>query len=330
MPLPSEGKVIELPTPGAPDNLRVAIRPVVSPKPGEVLIRVRYAGVNGPDIAQRKGHYPPPPGASDILGLEVSGYVESIGEGVTGFAVRDAVCALTNGGGYAEYCAVNAAHCMPVPEPLTLLQAASLPETYCTIWSNIFMSAGLRSGQTFLVHGGAGGLGTTAVQLGKMIGATVVATDTPEQRCSFVETLGADRVINYAVEDFVEIVRREFGGADVILDVVGGDYFMRNLKAARHDGHIVQLAFARGSKVDVDLMPIMLKRLRYTGSTLRSRSDEQKSAICSALVENVWPYFGQGKLNPVVTHVFPLDSAAEAHCMMEAAGHVGKIMLAVE
>ncbi len=329
MTFPSEARVMELSASGPADNFAILVRPVVPPKEGEVLIKVSYAGVNGPDIAQRKGHYPPPPGASDIIGLEVSGHVAAVGEGVTQFAQGDTVCALTNGGGYADYCAVNAAHCMLVPESLTLLQAASLPETYCTIWSNIVMTAGLRAGQTFLVHGGAGGLGTTATLLGKMIGATVIATDTPRARCDFIASLGADRVIDYGQEDFVEIVRHDFGGADVILDVVGGDYFMRNLKVARHDGHIVQLAFARGSKLEADLMPIMLKRLHYTGSTLRSRSDEQKAAICAALVRDVWPRFREGKLTPVVRQVLPLDQAAEAHRMMEAAGHVGKIMLSV-
>lgn len=325
--IPESMHVIEMSKAGGPDVLREATRAVPEPASHEVLVRVAYAGVNGPDLMQRKGLYPAPPGASELLGLEISGEVAAIGGDVGDWRVGDPVCALTNGGGYAEFCAVDAAHCLPLPEGLSLQAAASLPETYFTIWSNIFMAAGLSEGETFLVHGGAGGLGTTAIQLGKAFGATVVATESPEERCAFCRDLGADRVIDYEREDFVAIVREEYGGADVILDIVGGPYVERNIKAARHDGRIVQLAFALGSRIEIDLMPIMLKRLHYTGSTLRSRTPAYKARVARELRERVWPLFAAGKLRHVVDTVLPLAAAADAHRMMESAGHKGKIVL---
>ncbi len=324
--LPEDMTAIEMTEAGGPEVLRPGRRPVPRPRDGEVLIKVAAAGVNGPDLVQRKGLYPAPKGASDLLGLEVSGEVVALGGGVTGLATGDHVCALTNGGGYAAYCAVEAAHCLPIPDGVSVQDAAGLPETFFTVWSNVFMGARLAAGELFLVHGGSGGIGTTAIQLGKAFGARVYATDSPEARCRIARDLGADRVIDYATEDFVEIVR-DAGGADVILDIVGGPYVERNIKAAAHDGRIVQLAFALGSKVELNLMPIMLKRLTYTGSTLRTRPSAFKAEIASQLKAQVWPLFAEGKLRTVTTHTFPLAQAAQAHALMESAGHTGKILL---
>jgi len=321
-------QVVESSAAGGPDVLRPATRSVPEPTSNEVLVKVAYAGVNGPDLMQRRGLYPPPKGASDLLGLEISGQVVAVGDGVSRWQVGDAVCALTNGGGYAAYCPVLADHCLPVPPGLDLRAAASLPETYFTIWSNIFMTAGLSAGDIFLVHGGAGGIGTTAIQLGKAFGATVVATDSPAERCQFCVELGADRVVDYNIEDFVAVVRDAYGGADVILDIVGGPYVARNIKAAKPDGRIVQLAFALGAEVTVNLMPIMLKRLTYTGSTLRSRPDVFKSRVARELEDKVWPLFAEGRLRQVVDKILPLADAAEAHRLMESAAHKGKILLA--
>lgn len=325
--IPETMNVVEISSPGGAEVLVPATRPVPAAKPGEVLVRVAYAGINGPDLMQRRGLYPPPKGASDLLGLEISGEVVAVGEGVTRWTAGDRICALTNGGGYAEYCAINADHCLPIPGGLGTDEAASLPEAFFTIWSNIFMTAGLAAGEVFLVHGGAGGLGTAAIQLGKAFNATVVATESPAERCAFCESLGADRVIDYNEEDFVEVVRNTFGGADVILDIVGGPYIARNIKAARHDARIVQLAFAMGADVQINLMPVMLKRLHYTGSTLRSRSDAYKAEVARELEEKVWPLFSTSQLRPVVGAILPLAEAAEAHRLMESAGHKGKIIL---
>ena len=324
---PPQMQLIEVSAPGGPDKLTSARRPLPVPRSGELLVKVAYAGVNGPDIMQRKGLYPPPQGATDILGLEIAGEIVAAGAGVRRWKIGDAVCALTNGGGYAEYCAVHEDHCLPIPAGLGLMEAASLPEAYFTVWSNLFMTARLSAGETLLVHGGAGGLGTAAIQLGKAFGAKVAATDSPAERIAVCARLGADRVIDYASGDFVDIVRQEFGGADVILDIVGGPYIQRNMKAARHDGRIVQLAFALGAKVELDVMPVMLKRLHYTGSTLRSRPDAFKSEVARQLEAQVWPLFERGALKPVVNQVLPLAQAAEAHRLMERAGHIGKIVL---
>jgi len=325
----AEMTCIEITGPGGPEVLVAGSRPRPVAGAGEVLIRVAAAGVNGPDMMQRKGLYPPPQGASDLLGLEVAGTVEALGDGVAGWAVGDAICGLANGGGYAEYCAIDADHCLPIPENLSAIEAASLPETYFTVWSNIFMSAGLSAGEVYLVHGGAGGLGTTSVQLAKAFGASVIATDSPGERCAIAAELGADRVVDYNEEDFVDVVRGEFGGAHVILDIVGGPYIERNIKAARPDCRIVQLAFALGSKVEINLMPVMLKRLTYTGSTLRSRPDAYKSDVAAELREKVWPLFADATVKPVVNSVIPLREAREAHALMERAGHAGKIVLEV-
>ncbi|MDH3228710.1 MAG: NAD(P)H-quinone oxidoreductase [Alphaproteobacteria bacterium] len=326
--IPQSMQVVEAGGPGGPDVLKAATRAVPAPAAGEVLVRVAYAGVNGPDLMQRRGLYPPPKGAPDLLGLEIAGDIVAVGDGVSRWRPGDRVCALANGGGYAEYCTVLADHCLPVPGGLDLREAASLPETCFTIWSNIFMTARLSAGETFLVHGGAGGIGATAIQLGKAFGATVVATDSPAERCDFCRALGADRVVDYESEDFVAVVRDSFGGADVILDIVGGPYVARNIKAAKPDGRIVQLAFAQGAEVTVNLMPVMLKRLIYTGSTLRSRPDVFKAQVARELEEKVWPLFAQGRFKTVVDQVLPLAEAAEAHRLMESATHKGKILLA--
>lgn len=326
--MPRQMQVVEISAPGGPEVLRTATRPLPQPKAGEVLIKVATAGVNGPDLMQRKGLYPPPAGAPDLLGLEVSGAIAALGDQVQRWSVGDKVTALTNGGGYAEYCTVDARHCLPIPRGIELSDAASLPETFFTVWSNVFMGAGLTAGETFLVHGGAGGIGTTAIQLGKAFGAKVVATDSPEIRCRICRNLGADRVIDYRQEDYVEIMRQE-GGANVILDIVGGPNIERNFKAATHDGRIIQLAFALGSKVDINLMPVMLKRLTYTGSTLRTRSPAFKAKIAQELEANVWPLIESGKIKPVVHASFTLAEAARAHALMESGTHIGKIVLTV-
>ncbi|HSQ04594.1 MAG TPA: NAD(P)H-quinone oxidoreductase, partial [Burkholderiales bacterium] len=267
-------------------------------------------------------------GASPLLGLEVSGEIATLGAQVKRWSVGDKVAALTNGGGYAEYCIVHAEHCLPVPKGVSLLDAAGLPETYFTVWSNVFIGAGLKAGETFLVHGGAGGIGTTSIQLGKAFGAKVIATDSPQERCNICRDLGADRVIDYRQEDYVEVVRQE-GGANVILDIVGGPNIERNFKAASHDARIIQLAFALGSKVDINLMPVMLKRLTYTGSTLRTRPVAFKTRIAQELEAQVWPKIASGAIRVVTSRTFPLAEAAQAHALMESSQHTGKILLTV-
>lgn len=324
----SEMNAVEISKPGGPEVLVPVRRPVPGVRPGEVLIRVVSAGVNGPDIMQRKGLYPPPEGASDLPGLEVSGEVVVLGEGVTSWPLGALVTALTNGGGYAEYCAVDARHCLPIPQGVSLQDAGGLPETCFTVWSNIFHGVGLKAGETLLVHGGAGGIGATAVQLGKAFGARVVATDSPRERCDFVRGLGADRVVDFREEDFVEVMRG-LGGANVILDIVGGPNIERNFKAAAYDARIVQLAFNAGSKLEINLMPVMLKRLHYTGSTLRTRPAEFKAIIANELRQQVWPKIAEGSLRMVTSKVFPLNDAAAAHALMESGGHTGKILLSV-
>jgi len=327
--LPQEMQVVEISAPGKPDVLRTATRAVPVPKADEVLIKVAAAGVNGPDMMQRKGLYPAPPGASDLLGLEVSGEIVAAGAAVKRWKIGDKVTALTNGGGYAQYCTVDAQHCLPIPAGISLRDAGSLPETFFTVWSNVFMGAGLKSGENFLVHGGAGGIGATAIQLAKAFGVKVFATDSPAARCDFARGLGADRVIDYRDEDFVERVR-EGGGANVILDIVGGPNIEKNFKAANHDGRIIQLAFAAGSKVEINMMPVMLKRLSYTGSTLRTRPPAYKNEIARQLEEKVWPLIAAGTIKPIVNAVFPLADAAKAHALMESSTHIGKILLTLE
>ncbi|MEM0944200.1 MAG: NAD(P)H-quinone oxidoreductase [Pseudomonadota bacterium] len=310
---------------GGAEVLTPAMRPLPQPGPGEVLVRVAAAGVNGPDLMQRRGLYPAPKGASDLLGLEMAGHVVALGEGVTRWAVGDALCGLTNGGAYAEYVAVDASHCLAIPEGVSLEDAAGLPETFFTVWSNVFHGHEVSPWGLFLVHGGGGGIGSTAIQLGRAKGLRVFTTDAAGAR-AFCEGLGAERVIDYAAENFVAITR-EAGGADIILDIIGGETIAQNIKAANHDCRIIQLAFNAGSKVEINLMPVMLKRLTYTGSTLRTRPDGFKSAVARALEAEIWPLFAEGRLRPVTHTVLPLDAAEEAHRMMEAATHRGKILL---
>ncbi len=327
--IPDTMRVIEMEGTGGPEILRLGKRPAPRPGPGQVLVRVAAAGVNGPDMMQRKGLYPPPPGASDLLGLEIAGQVVGRGEGVTAWSEGDQVCALTNGGGYAEYCLAEADQCLPIPGGMAVRDAAGLPETFITVWSNLFLEGGLLAGQTLLVHGGAGGIGTTAIQLAHAFGVRVFATDSPAARCQVCRDLGADQVIDYNEQDFVEAVRKA-GGADMILDIVGGPYIERNIKAVSPGGRIVQLAFALGSKVEVNFMPIMLKRITYTGATLRTRPAAFKAQTVSELRQKAWPKIAEGRIKAVTTEVFPLARANEAHALMEKAGHTGKILLEME
>lgn len=323
--LPDTMQVIEFDSPGGPDVLRPGERPVPQPGPHEVLIKVAAAGVNGPDIMQRQGLYPAPPGASDLLGLEASGEVVALGEGATRWKIGDKVCALTKGGAYAAYVPAHEGHCLPIPYGVDLIDAAGLPETFMTVWSNIFLPENRPKGTKFLVHGGSGGIGSTAIQLGKAMGWRVFTTAGTEQGLAFCTELGAERAINYRTEDFVAVMK-DAKGADVILDIMGGDYIGRNLKAAATDARIVQLAFRAGSKVELDVMPLMLRRITYTGSTLRPRPDDFKTETARQLTETMWPHFPDGIR--VVTHaVVPFAEAAKAHAMMEAAGHQGKILL---
>ena len=316
---------IEIKEPGGPEVLELGQRDLPEPNPDEVVIKVKAAGVNGPDLVQRRGHYPPPKGASDLLGLEVSGTISAIGTGVKNLTVGDEVCALTNGGGYAEYVAVNSAHCLPIPGNIALQDAAGLPETYFTVWSNLFYDQPNPEGQNLLVHGGAGGIGSTAIQLGKALGMQVFTTCKGED-ADYCKSLGADIAIDFETEDFVEIVRAH-KGANLILDIIGGNYVAKNIKAASPDARIVQLAFNAGSKMELNLMPVMLKRLVYTGSTLRSRPESFKSDIARDLAEKVWPLFEQKKLKAQTHKVFNFKDARQAHTMMEAAAHRGKILL---
>ncbi len=327
-PLPATMRAVEISAPGGPEVLKPVERPLPAPKPHEVLVKVVATGINGPDIMQRKGLYPAPAGASDLPGLEVSGEVAAKGAAVSRWNVGDRIVGLTNGGGYAEYVAVDAEHCLTVPKGISMLDAAGLPETFFTVWSNVFIGAGLKAGETFLVHGGAGGIGTTCIQLGKAFGAKVIATDSPAARCQVCTDLGADRVVDYRSEDFVEVVRAE-GGANVILDIVGGANIEKNFKAASHDARIIQLAFATGSKVEINLMPVMLKRLTYTGSTLRTRPDAFKARVARELEAQVWPKIAEGKIRVVTHKALPLAEAAQAHAMMESSQHTGKILLQV-
>ena len=320
-------KVIEIAEPGGPEVLRLAERPLPEPGYGEVRLRVAYAGVNRPDALQRAGAYDPPPGASDLPGLEASGTVEAIGPGVTGWSVGDQVCALLPGGGYAEQVVTSAAHCLPVPRGMSLEAAACLPETYFTIWTNVFLRGGLKAGETFLVHGGSSGIGTTAIQLAHAFGARVFATAGTGEKCRACEGLGAERGINYREEDFVDILHKA-GGADLILDMVGGDYIPRDLKALEDEGRLVFIAFLGGPQVEVNFAEIMVRRLTVTGSTLRPQATLAKARIAEDLRREVWPLLEAGRVAPLVESTFPLEQAAEAHRALEA-DHVGKIVLKV-
>ena len=327
--LPKTMTVIEAKSAGGPEVLVAGTRLLPEPGPGEVLIEVEAAGINRPDVLQRQGLYPAPKGASDLLGLEVAGKVVKLGPGATRFQVGDLVCALVNGGGYAEYAVAPEATTLPVPPGLTLIEAAALPETVFTVWHNVFERANLQPGEWLLVHGGTSGIGTTAIQIASALGAKVMVTVGSAEKARAAEALGAVRAVNYAQEDFVEAVRVETGGhgANVILDMVGGDYVDRNLRAAALDGRIVQIAFLKGSKVDVDLMRLMLRRLTLMGSTLRAQTAEAKARMAKGLEERIWPLIAQGKLKPVIDSTFALKDAAEAHRRIDDPAHIGKIVL---
>ncbi|MBW4709365.1 NAD(P)H-quinone oxidoreductase [Roseobacter sp. YSTF-M11] len=321
-------RAVEITEPGGPDVLKLTERPVPEPAHGQVVIKVAWAGVNRPDALQRAGLYAPPPTASDLPGLEASGEVVALGDGVTSLQVGDQVCALLPGGGYADYVATPAAHCLPVPEDMGLKEAACLPETYFTVWSNVFTRGGLQAGERFLVHGGSSGIGTTAIQLARAFGARVFTTAGSADKCDACNELGAEIAINYREQDFVEVVRAE-GGADLILDMVGGDYIPRNLKTLADDGRLVQIAFLSGPKVEVNFTPLMTRRLTMTGSTLRPQSDLAKARIAQDLREAVWPLLASRQVAPIMDQQFDLEKAGEAHARMESSGHIGKIVLKV-
>ncbi|TCK23234.1 putative PIG3 family NAD(P)H quinone oxidoreductase [Ancylobacter aquaticus] len=329
--LPATMTAIGLPVPGGPEALVPEQRPVPVPGAGEILVKVAAAGVNRPDVMQRKGLYPPPPGAPDIPGLEISGEVVALGEGVTRWKLGDKVCALVSGGGYAQYCLADEGSALPVPAGLSMVEAAALPETFFTVWTNVFDLAGLKAGERFLVHGGTSGIGTTAIQLAKAFGATVYTTAGSAEKCAVCRELGADVAIDYKNEDFVAVVKEKAGGkgVNVILDMVGGSYIARNYEVAAPQARLVQIAFMEGSKVQIDFMRLMLKRLSHMGSTLRSRPKAEKAAIAASLVEKVWPLIEDGKVKPVLDQTFPLEKASEAHARMETSAHIGKIMLTV-
>ena len=321
-------RAVEISRPGGPEVLRLTTRPVPEPGHGEVLIRIAFAGVNRPDALQRAGAYAPPPTASDLPGLEAAGKIAAIGPGVTGWAVGDEVCALLPGGGYAEYATCPASHALPVPAGLDLRQAACLPETHFTVWSNVFQRGGLRAGERFLLHGGSSGIGTTAIQLAHVFGARVFATAGSPEKCALAGRLGAERAINYHDEDFVAVLRQA-GGANLILDMVGGSYIARNIKALADDGRMVHIAFLTGPKAEVNFAQIMARRLTLTGSTLRPQSNLAKARIARALLTHVWPLLAAGRVAPVLDREFALEDAARAHARMEAGDHLGKIVLRV-
>ena len=324
-------RCIEITEPGAPSVLKIAERSAPVAAAGELLIDVFAAGVNRPDVMQRLGFYPPPPGASDLLGLEVAGKVAAVGDGVAGWQVGDRVCALTNGGGYAEQAVAPAGQCLPVPDGLDFAAAAGVPETFFTVWTNVFMRAGLQPGETLLVHGGSSGIGTTAIQMARALGATVYVTAGSAEKCAACLQLGAAQAVNYREEDFEAVLREATGdaGIDVILDMVGGDYVNRNIRLAAVDGRIVNIAFQGGFEASVNFVPVLLKRLTLSASTLRPQSLEAKAEIAAQLHKTIWPRLQQGDIHPVVAATFPLEQAAAAHELMESSQHIGKIILSV-
>jgi len=331
MGLPDVMNAVEISSPGGPEVLKPTRRPVPKPGPEEVLIEVAAAGVNRPDVLQRLGRYEPPPGTSDLPGLEVAGRIVAVGAQVSGFREGDRVCALLAGGGYAEYVAAPAPQCLPIPGDLSVEEAACVPETFFTVWTNVFDRGRLQAGETLLVHGGSSGIGTTAIQMAKAFGAKVFATAGSAEKCKACEDLGADRAIDYKQEDFVAVVRKETDGrgVDVVLDMVGGDYIPRSLEILATEGRHVSIAFLQGSKVTLNFFPVMTKRLTLTGSTLRPRSVAQKGAIAASLREKVWPLVAEGRIRPVIHARFPLAEASEAHALMESSAHIGKIVLVV-
>ncbi|MEQ8365382.1 MAG: NAD(P)H-quinone oxidoreductase [Roseicyclus sp.] len=326
--MPDTMRAIEITQPGGPEVLKPATRPVPAPVAGQILIAVDHAGVNRPDALQRAGNYAPPPGASDLPGLEASGIVAAVGPGVHKWKVGDAVCALLPGGGYAEYVVTHQDHALPIPDGLSMAQAAALCETFFTVWTNVVLRGRLKAGERFLVHGGSSGIGTTAIQLASHFGARVFATAGSDDKCAACLGLGAERAINYQDEDFVDVLRAA-GGADLILDMVGGDYLPRNVRALADDGRLVQIAFLQGPKVDLNFAQLMVRRLTITGSTLRPQSDAAKADIAAGLAEQVWPLLSAGRIAPVMDQVFELEDAAAAHARMESSQHIGKIVLKV-
>jgi len=324
-------QAIEIATPGGPEHLRLTTRPVPQPGEGEVLIRVAAAGVNRPDVAQRQGHYPPPPGASDLPGLEVAGTIVALGPNVAGVALGDEVTALLSGGGYAQYATAAAPLCLAVPAGLSLVEAAALPETYFTVWTNLFERGGCKAGDNVLIHGGTSGIGTTAIQLAKAMGARVFATAGTHAKARFCEEIGAVRGIDYRTEDFVEIVKNatDGKGVDVILDMVASTYVQRNIEAAAVEGRIVVIAILGGARAEIMMNKIMMKRLTLTGSTLRPRTVAQKAIVAEGVKRNVWPLLAARRVRPIIHATFPLAQAAEAHRLMESSNHIGKIILTV-
>ena len=327
--IPQSMNYIQIEKHGDPGVLKLHSMPVPEPGPGEVLIKVAAAGVNRPDVMQRKGLYPPPPGATDIPGLEVSGTVVSVGQNVSKPPINSEVCALVTCGGYAEYCLAAASICLPVPEKISLVNAAGIPETFFTVWTNVFKRGQLKAGESLLVHGGSSGIGTTAIQLGKAFGATVYITAGTSDKCEFCNNLGADAAINYREQNFSEEINRltEGKGVNVILDMVGGPYFPKNIRLLADEGRLVQIALMQGSKAEVDFRSLLLKRVTLTGSTLRPRSVEEKTKIAHALQKNVWPLLESGAIRPIIHEIFPLKQASEAHRLMESSSHIGKILL---
>lgn len=316
---------------GGPDVLQVIDASVPEPGAGQVLIQVAFAGINRPDIVQRQGLYPPPLGASSVLGLEVSGQIVAIGDQVTGFVEGDYVCALVNGGGYAEFAIAEARHCLPIPVNLTLKEAATIPEAAFTVWHNVFQRGALKAGQSLLVHGGAGGIGSFAVQLASARGSRVFATGGGETKCKAIQAFGAERAIDYFSEDFVDVCRSLTNGqgVNVVLDIVGGDYLQRNLRVCAPDGNLISISFLHGSRVNIDLMPLMVKRITWGGSTMRAQSDHIKARIADELRLEVWPLFGCGLLRPHIHAEYPLTNVADAHKDMERGEHIGKLVLSL-
>jgi NADPH:quinone reductase len=328
---PEEMTVIEIAAPGGPEELKPARRPTPKPAAGEVLVRVAAAGVNRPDVMQRQGRYPPPPGASDLPGLEVAGEVQALGPGVSGLAIGDQVTALLPGGGYAEYAVAAAPLCLPIPKGLSMVEAGAIPETFFTVWTNLFDRGGCKAGDTVLIHGGTSGIGTTAIQLAVARGARVFATAGSPDKARFCEKLGAARGIDYHTEDFVDITRKETGGkgVDLILDMVAAKYFARNIEALATEGRLVVISLIGGAKTELNLNTVMSKRLTITGSTLRIRSVEQKALVAQGVLRNVWPLLEEGRVRPIIHKTFPLAQASEAHRLMETSQHIGKIVLTV-
>jgi putative PIG3 family NAD(P)H quinone oxidoreductase len=326
MPLPSVHRIAITPEPGGPEAIRIVDRPLPELASDEVLIRTVACGINKPDTFERMGFYPPPPGAPDGLGLEAAGTIEAVGASVEHFKPGDPVCALVTGGGYSDFVIARAGSTLPAPKGIELTAAAGLPETVFTVWANVFQAGQLKAGQTLLVHGGAGGIGTTAIQMGKAAGARVFATAGSPEKCALCERLGADRAINYREEDFVAIVN-DAGGANVILDMVGGPYVQKNIDCAAFAGRIVQIAFLQGARIEADLMRLMLKQLTLTGSTLRARPDAEKAELAKAIRSTVWPWIENGRFTPEIHKTFALENAAAAHRLMDAGDHSGKILL---